>query len=162
LNPSNGNLYGNLAHCLIALQHLEEARKTLAEAFAKGPDVDSNHEDLYAIAFLTHDSTTMAEQLAWLKRKPENDSLGLSMESDTEAYSGHLSKGRGLSRAAADSAAGKDKEAAATWWTNAAVRDALIGNAALARQEVDRALSLAPESKTVGNVAAFTLAVAED
>ena len=46
---------------------------------------------LYALAFIAGDSSGMAEQQQWFAGKPEENN-GLSLESDTEAYAGHLAK----------------------------------------------------------------------
>ncbi len=64
-------------------------------------------------------------------------------QSDTEAYYGRMSKARDFSRRAVDSAVRADaKETAAGWQINAALREAELGNAALARQGVAAALKL--------------------
>jgi tetratricopeptide (TPR) repeat protein len=50
-DPNDGRLYGNLAHCLLALQRFGEAREAIQTALLRKPDNDANHEDLYALAF---------------------------------------------------------------------------------------------------------------
>ena len=77
----------------------------------------------------------MAEQQQWFADKPEYENFGLSLASDTEAYAGHLSKARELTRRAMESAIRADsKETGATWQENAALREAAFGNAADAKQ----------------------------
>jgi len=81
--------------------------------------------------------------VAWAEGKPGNEDLLLSMQSDTEAYYGRMSKAREFSRKAVDSAVHADsKETAAVWQANAATREAELGNAVLARQGVAEALAL--------------------
>jgi eukaryotic-like serine/threonine-protein kinase len=96
--------------------------------------------------------------VAWAAGKPGNEDVLLSEQSDTEAYYGRMSKARDFSRRAEDSAVRADsKETAAFWQVTAALREAELGNAALAKQGVAAALALSP-GRDVKVVAAFTLA----
>jgi len=71
----------------------------------------------------------MSEQAAWYTGKPE-ETDGLSLASDSEAYAGHLHKARELTQRAVGSAVRSDnKEAGAIWLDNAALREAVFGNA---------------------------------
>jgi tetratricopeptide (TPR) repeat protein len=80
------------------------------------------------------------------------------MQSDTEAYSGHLREARPLYQRAAESARGKgENEVAATYLVNAALREAEFGNATSAREAVDLAVSLSP-SRDVKTLAGLALA----
>jgi tetratricopeptide (TPR) repeat protein len=100
----------------------------------------------------------MEQQLAWGAGKPGDEDLLLSMQSDTEAYYGRITKARDFSRRATESAVRADaKETAAFWQVNAALREAELGNATLAKQGVAAALALAP-GRDVKTVAALTLA----
>ena len=163
LSPDFGQLYGNLTHSLLALNRFAEARETVQAALTRKPDTDSNHEQLYALAFFAHDSKAMAEQSAWLESQPQYESAGLSMEADTEAYAGHLRKARELTRRAVNSALGRDsKEDAAIWWDNAALREAVFGNAIEASAAAGEALKLAPTNQGVEVEAALVLAMVGD
>jgi tetratricopeptide (TPR) repeat protein len=85
----------------------------------------------------------MQRQLAWATGKPGAEDSVLSVHSDTEAYAGRLEKARVLSRQAADVAGRNDqKETAAMWLLNAALRAAEVGNTAQARQQATSALAL--------------------
>jgi len=69
-----------------------------------------------------------------------------------------MNKARDFSRRAMDSAVRADsKETAASWQVNAALREAELGNAALARQGVAAALALSP-GRDVKVIAALALA----
>jgi serine/threonine protein kinase/tetratricopeptide (TPR) repeat protein len=163
LSPDLGQLYGNLAHNLLALNRFGEARETIQAALARKPDTDSNHEQLYTLAFLAHDSKAKVEQLAWLEGQPQYASAGLAIEADTEAFTGHLHKARELTRHAVDSALKMDdKEDAAIWWDNAALREAAVGNAQEARDAASEALKLAPTNQGVEIEAALALAILGD
>jgi tetratricopeptide (TPR) repeat protein len=136
--------YSNLGLTYLALNRLDEAKATFDEALAHKLDGGSLRVSMYLLAFRRGDEAQMAQQVAWGAGKPgEEDSL-LSAQSDTEAYYGRMSKAREFTRRAVDSAIRNDsKETAASWQVNAALREAEIGNVALARQGVAAALTLA-------------------
>ncbi|MGP0099898.1 MAG: protein kinase domain-containing protein [Terriglobales bacterium] len=153
--------YSNLATAYMSLDRLEEAKSTIDQALAHKLDGEALRGDMYELAFLRGDSAQMEQQLAWIAGKPEEATL-LSMQSDTEAYYGRMGKAREFSRRAVDSAVRADsKETAAYWEVNAALREAELGNAALARQGVARALALSP-GRDVKVLAALTLARTSD
>ncbi len=113
LAPNRGSSYPNLANYALALQRFDEAGRIIREAQARKLDDFSLHNALYALAFLGFDSAAMAEQQQWFAGKPE-ESNGLGLASDTEAYGGHLGKARDLTNRAVDSAKrADDKESGA-------------------------------------------------
>jgi predicted Zn-dependent protease len=86
----------------------------------------------------------------------------LVTEADTAAYSGRLAKARELSRQAVASAERvEEKETAASYEADAALREALFGNAAEARQRAAAALRLLT-GRDVQYGAALALAFARD
>src|SRR6516162_4398015 len=124
INPNDGRVYMNLASPLLALNRFTESRDATLAALERKPPSAGNNVLLYSLAFVTHDSKTMAEQLAWLEKQPQNEGNGLALEADTEAYAGHLRNARELTRRAADaSVKAGSKDDAAMWWFNAAVRE---------------------------------------
>ena len=134
LDPYSGNFYRNVAFTYLLLNRVEEAADAAKEAHAKG--LDSNFAPvLYGIAFYRDDTPGMAQQVATAARKPGDEALLFALEADTAAYFGHLGKAREFSRRAADSAerAG-EKETAASYLAVSALREALFGNAANARE----------------------------
>jgi len=161
LAPSLGS-YGNLANYALALQHFDEARRITHEAQARKMDAFEFHSLLYALALFGADSAAMAEQQKWFAGKPE-ENIGLSLASDTEAYSGHLRKARELTRQAVDSAIRADsKETGAIWQEIAAQREAAFGNAINAKQAATDGLKLAPASPGAAAEAALAFAIAGD
>ena len=105
----------------------------------------------------------MAEQQQWYADKPEYETYGLALASDTEAYSGHLGKARELTKRAVDSAIRADnKESGATGRRTLLLQQAAYGNAAEARQAAAEALKLAPASQGVEVEAALAFAMAGD
>src|SRR6202007_3057771 len=105
----------------------------------------------------------MKQQADWAVGKPGAEDWMLSLESDTEAWFGKLGKARELSRQAVESARRSDeKEPAALWQANAAIREALFGNVAVARQEAAAAVALAPGSRDAEAQAALAYGLAGD
>jgi len=161
LAPSFGS-YGNLAIYALALQRFDEGRRIIHDAQAGKIDGFEFRSALYALAFLAADSAAMAEQQNWFAGKPE-ESVGLSLASDTEAYRGRLGEARELTTRAVESAIrANSKESGAIWLANAALRQAAFGNAAEARKAAAKALKLAPTSQGTEVEAALAFAMADD
>jgi eukaryotic-like serine/threonine-protein kinase len=162
LDPDRSN-YGNLANYAIVLRRFDETRQFIHEAQARKRDDVLVRNAQYAFAFLGADSAAMAEQQQWYAGKPEYETYGLALASDTEAYSGHLGKAQELTKRAVDSAIRVDnKESGATWKANAAIDQAAYGNPTEARQAATEALKLAPTSQGVEVEAALAFAMAGD
>jgi serine/threonine protein kinase/tetratricopeptide (TPR) repeat protein len=104
-----GDYYDNVVIYGLALQRFDEARQSIREAQGRKNDAYYLHDDLYTLAFLGADSSAMAEQLHWFAGKPE-EHFGLAVASDTEAYGGHLTKARELTKQAVDSAIRTDSK----------------------------------------------------
>jgi serine/threonine protein kinase len=155
--------YGNLANFALALQRLDQARQISLEAQQGKHDDEVVNNAAYGLAFLSADLSAMAEQQQWYAGRPESESYGLALASDTEAYGGRLGKARELTERAADSAIRADnKEGGATWQTNAALLEAAYGNPTEARQAATGALKLAPASQGVESEAALAFAMSGD
>ena len=104
----------------------------------------------------------MAQQVAWSAGKPGVEDVLLAYEADTAAYSGRLEKAREFSRRAVASAErAEEKETAASYEAEAALREALFGNSAEARQRAAAALALST-GRDVQYGAALALALAGD
>jgi eukaryotic-like serine/threonine-protein kinase len=163
LAPDNVAPYANLAYNLLALQRLDEAGQAVREAHAAKLENYNLHVDLYGLAFLKGEPSAMGEQQEWLDEEPEYEHFGLSLASDTEAYAGHLGKARELTKRSIESAIRSDnKEDAAIWQENAALREAAFGNAAQAKQAAAEGLNLAPTSRGVEEEATLAFALAGD
>jgi serine/threonine protein kinase/predicted Zn-dependent protease len=163
LAPASVVGYVNLGQIYLALNRFDEARTTTEEALRRKLEGVGLHLNLYALAFFRGDMAAMKQQLDWAVGKPLAEGWLLSLESDTYACSGHLAKTRELSRQAVESARrGDEKEPAATWEANAAVREALFGNAVAARQSAAAAAALAPRSRDAEALAALAYALASD
>jgi len=139
---------------------LQEARATAEEAQTKKFDSGYLHNYLYNLAFLENDAAGMSQQVAWAASQPGVEDILLANEADTVAYSGRLEKARSLSREAVSSATRADeRETAGSYEAEAALREALFGNAAEARQRAAAALGLST-GRDVQNQATLALALA--
>jgi tetratricopeptide (TPR) repeat protein len=163
INPNDGRGYMNLAGPLLGLNRFAESREATLAALERKPPSVGNNLELYSIAFVTHDSKTMVEQLEWLEKQPQYEGKGLGLEADTEAYAGHLRKARELTRRAVDASLRADsKDDAAMWWFNSALREAWCGNRREAREAAFEALKVQPENRAVKLEAALALAMVGD
>jgi eukaryotic-like serine/threonine-protein kinase len=143
LDRGSGADYAILVGCFLLLNRLEEARAVAQEAQAKNLDSAWLHFNLYVLASLENDAAGMARQVEWAAGKPGLEDVLLIWEADTAAYSGRLGKARELSRRAIASAERVEgKETAAHYEANAALREALFGNVAEARERSASALKL--------------------
>jgi hypothetical protein len=134
LGPGRGDLYADLAAAYLPLNRLDEAKATAREARAHNLDGHNLHAVLYLVDFLQHDASGMEREAAGMMGKPGYEDEMLSAESDTVAYSGEFTRARELTRRAAESAQRADeKEVAAGYQAKVGVREALVGNMALAK-----------------------------
>jgi len=163
LEPDSRFPYESLCNTLLALQRFGEARQIIQQAQTRKLDDFITHDALYALAFLGADTQAMGEQQQWFASQHDYENLGLSLASDTEAYRGHLSNARELTRRSIESAFRADrKEIGALWHENAALREATFGNAAAARRAAEDGLKLSPTSQGVSAEAALAYAIAGD
>jgi eukaryotic-like serine/threonine-protein kinase len=162
LKPDNVVMYANLMLYYAYLNRLDEANAAFEQAMAHKVESPFLHTSLYGVAFLRGDATEMQRQADWGTGKPGVEDVLLSSQSDTEAFSGHLRKARDFSRRAVESARHADeKETAAGWEMNAALREAEFGNAAQSHNQATSALTLA-STRDVQILRALALARAGD
>jgi DNA-binding winged helix-turn-helix (wHTH) protein/tetratricopeptide (TPR) repeat protein len=161
LNP-NGGAYMDLLYSYLKLNRLTEAQSTFEEAAAKKFDSPSIRYDVYQLRFLQNDAAGMSQQVAWGTGKLGVEATFLGLEANTAAYSGRLGRARDLSRQAVISAKrAAEPEKAAECEADAAIREALFGNAAEARERAADALGLS-NSWYVQSLAALALTFAGD
>ena len=159
LDPEGAFTHTNLADAYLSLNRFEEARATAEEAQAKYPDYPGLRVLLYQMAFLQNNAAGMAQEVAWASGKPGAERTLLDVQAETAAYFGQLRKSRELSRQAVTSAerAG-ERETAGDLEANAALREALLGNAGEARQRAAAAIQVSKDSYA----AAIASAIAGD
>ena len=162
LNPLSTVNYGNVVATYLILNRLDEAKATAEEARAHGLDGPLIHRILYLVEFLQHHSEGMEREAGALMGKPGYEDAVLYLESETAAYGGEYAKARELTARAMDSAqrAGQ-METVAGYRASAALREALVGNVALAKEAAETALALT-NSKDVEAIVAITLGLSGD
>lgn len=150
--------YVNVIGMDVSLNRFDAAGATLDQAFANKLDGRYLRQNVYWLAFLRGNVAQMQQQVTWAAGKQGDEDALLSMQSDTEAYYGHLLKAQDFTQRAVNSAVrAGSKETAALWQVNAALRKAEVGNVVEAKQEADLALALS-SGRDVKLIAAFTLA----
>ena len=153
LDPTDGANYGNLVDSYLDLGCLNEALAVAREAQARKMDTPDLHLVLYLVAFTENDAAGMARQTEWAMGKPGTEGAMLYFESDTAGYSGELVKANELTQRAIFSAmqAG-EKETAAGYGAEAALREALFGISAKAERGARAALHLSSGRDVEGAV----------
>ncbi len=160
LDPGSGLDYTNLVFAYFQVNRLDEARTSAQEAQAHNLDSPALHSILYLIDFLQHDAAGMEREAASLMGKPGFEDNMLYSESETAGFGGQFSKARDLTRRASESAQRADeKETAATYDAEAAVREGLVGNTSQVKQPTQDALSLST-GKDVEAMSAMALGAA--
>jgi tetratricopeptide (TPR) repeat protein len=159
IDPGSVAWYENVATADIALLRLKGAHSILQSAVDRKFDDPAIHTNLYALGFLQGDTNAMQREMAWAVGKAGGEDAMLAAQADTEAYAGHLRKGRELSGRAVQAAqAANLAEPAAIWQGLGALRDAAYGKMQEARAGADRVLEIAPNSRDAQTLAIFVLA----
>jgi eukaryotic-like serine/threonine-protein kinase len=149
LNPNSASGYSLLASAFVGLNRFDEAKATIGQALALKLDTSAMHRTLYRIAFVQGDATTMQEQIAWAKGRPD-EYLAQTWQAETAAFSGQLRRAREFSSQAFELAERRDlKDVAAQLAAGAAVRDALLGNCRQAREQTAKALAISQSQLTM-------------
>jgi tetratricopeptide (TPR) repeat protein len=161
LNPGSANNHVNVIYAYQWVNRLDEAKATAKEAHAHNLDSPWVPLVLYVVNFLEHDAAGMERQAASVTQPGLEDQI-LFLESETAADGGELAKSRELTRRAADSAqrAG-ETETAAEFQAHASIREALVGNIALSKQQAQAAIAMA-NGKQVEAFSAIALGLAGD
>ena len=162
LNPGSGNNYIGVMYSSQWLNRLDEAKATAQEAHVHNVNSPWIPVVLYMVNFLEHDSAGMDHEVAQAIGKPGIDDQILFLQSETAAFGGELAKSRELMRRAADSAQRVDeKETAAEYEAHAAIREALLGDMAAAKQDAQAAFAPASGRQAAG-FSAIALGLAGD
>jgi serine/threonine protein kinase/tetratricopeptide (TPR) repeat protein len=143
LDPSRASTYTPLAVGLLALNQVEEASAVLAEADKRGLQTDTQLQAHYWIAFLRNDEKEMERLVQRSSDLPGAQAILLSEQSNTAAYHGHFEKAREFSRAAENlMERDANKELAASYLVQAALRESEVGEFARAQQYISQAQKL--------------------
>jgi len=164
LAPGSTQVYTNLMIDYLHVNRLDDAEAVAREASDHHLDAAFLHQTLYQIKFLRHDTAGMLHEAeaALAFARDGLDDLMFYYESDTEACAGGFAKARELTGRAVDyTARSGQKETAAEYEAESAVREALAGDSSVARQEADRALALS-KGRDAMAIAGIALALAGD
>ncbi len=144
MDPGSALAITDLFASSIETDHFEEARNLAVEAQTKKMDSPALHLGLYQLGFLQNDTAEMAKQVNWAKDQPGIEDALIAAEADVAAFYGQLAKAREFSRQAVASALKEgEKETASGYEADAALREALFGNPAEAKERASAALALA-------------------
>jgi Flp pilus assembly protein TadD/predicted Ser/Thr protein kinase len=161
LSPTIAANRTNLVSAYVLLNRPEEARAAVKQAQPENLDSPGLRLRMYQLAFLQKDAAGMAQQVAWSTGK-QGGSVLLATAANTAAYSGRLGNARELSSQAVTLAKQSGQvETAATYEAVAALREALFGNAADARERAAAALGRS-KGRDVEYAAALALSLAGD
>jgi eukaryotic-like serine/threonine-protein kinase len=162
MDPDFSIGYSLLAHSYVALEHTAEAEQVLQRAAQRKLDIPDFYVQRFVIAFLKDDRKGMEQEAAQSREKPAVEDWMSNAEGFASAYSGHLEEARKMSRQAADLARQANRrETEALYEADAAVREALFGNASTARRRAGEALALSKSRDVVYEVG-FALALSGD
>jgi DNA-binding winged helix-turn-helix (wHTH) protein/tetratricopeptide (TPR) repeat protein len=143
LAPDRLPSYEVLASSYLNLDRLDEAAVILQQAKTRGIDSPSLHELDWELAFLKGDAAEMAREEAWAAGQLETKDLLTGYQLGTAVYAGHFAQANDLTARAVASARGSgEKERAAGYLAQAALREALVGNFAEARLRASAALQV--------------------
>jgi serine/threonine protein kinase/tetratricopeptide (TPR) repeat protein len=149
LAPDSGTNYSNLLLAQAALDRFDDARSTFNLALVKKIEDPIMRVNWFGVAFVLGDTAEMEKQMAWSAAKPEGEDNFLAAKSDTEAYYGHARSARESSNKAFESALRDDqKETAAQWKMDGALREIEFGNSRIAEQETAGARALTSSHDT--------------
>jgi serine/threonine protein kinase/tetratricopeptide (TPR) repeat protein len=162
LDPANGVGYVNLTAGSLYLGRLDEVAAVIKQAKAHGIDSPYMHLYRYLRAFDQGDTATMAHETAWGSGKVGIEDVFLAAQADSEAYAGQLARANDLTaRAVASAEQAGEKETAADYQAEGALRKALVGDDAQARLQATAALKIS-NGRDAEGAAALALALAGD
>ena len=149
LNPEMGTHYSNLIIAYAALNRFADAKRVYDQALAHKIDDPVMKVNWFGVAFVEGDAAEMDRLMSWSAGIPQGEDNFLAAKSDAEAYFGHAMKAREYSRQAVGSALRSfQKETAAQWQMDAALREAEFENSELARRYTSSALALSSNHDT--------------
>ncbi len=162
LDPDFAIMHYNIAVNQAYLNRLVESEETLRRAHARGLEIDEFVMLDYDLAFLRGDEAGMEREAARARRRPGAENWISNREAFALAYAGQLHEATRKTRRAVEQALqAEQRERAGLWEAGGAVRQALFGHAAEAREEAKAALVLSRNSE-VEYGAALALAFSGD
>jgi DNA-binding winged helix-turn-helix (wHTH) protein/tetratricopeptide (TPR) repeat protein len=161
-DPSFAIGYNVLAMSYQALNHIEEAERTVRQASERNLEISDSLMSRFQLAFIKGDQTAMnGISTAALKESSVEDAI-VDQEAFAEAYVGHIQEAVRKSEHAVNLAQqSSEPDRAAMYEAGAALRAAFFGEAVAATESAGAALRLS-RSRDAEYGAAFALALAGD
>lgn len=149
LDPSQSLAYAGVMVNDMDMDRFSEARAVFEEAESHGVQAGELERERYRLAFLEGDKETMEKLAAALSNEQGFEMSALSEQALTAAYFGRLTAARQLTGQMKDRALReKDTATAANVESDAAFREALLGNMEAARMHVAEAMKFGGEPPT--------------
>jgi len=149
LEPDSGTNYSNLLLAQAALERFDDARNTFNLEIVKKIEDPILRVNWFGVAFVLGDTAEMDKQMAWSAAKPQGEDNFLAAKSDAEGYYGHAKIAREFSKKAFESALrDAEKETAAQWMMDGALREVEFGNRQIAKQQTLTARALTSSHDT--------------
>jgi len=149
LDPGQALPYAGLIGDYMALNRLADAERVYKDAEARHLATGNVQNNFYLLAFLRGDAHGMAKMTATLSSEPGFEIMALREESNTAAYFGHFRTARELTEHMKEIALReKDSAVAADFLSDAAFREALVGNSEEAGRYAAEAAKLGGEPPT--------------
>jgi serine/threonine protein kinase/tetratricopeptide (TPR) repeat protein len=162
LNPDFPIPYAQRIFAYTALNRLDQAKATYAQAVERKLNNPLFYFGMYQIAFLQNDAAAMAQQVAKTADMPGWGGQLLALEADTAAYSGRLKVARELTHRAMDFAEREgEKDPPVMYSATSGLREAWFGNTDEARSRIAFALQR-PAGQDVLYFAALAFAYSRD
>ncbi len=150
LGPGQDFGASNLLMGLMGLNRVDEAKALCEKLLSTGHDNSFIHLDLFAIAYLENDQSTLEHQLDWAKKRP-TDAGTIFAEASAAASEGRLETAtKQFDQAAELDIANGDSEAAAIVLAFSAEVNSEMGRASIAKKECERALKLGRNEMVYG------------
>jgi len=143
LDPGQSIPYAALLTDYMALDRLADAEAVYEDAKVHKVAAGLVEDKFYLLSFLKEDAPGMARVISQLSTEPGFQITALRQETNTAAYFGRLSEARQLTARMKEIALReKDTAVAADFLSDAAFREALVGNSNEARRYAVEAVKL--------------------
>jgi serine/threonine protein kinase/tetratricopeptide (TPR) repeat protein len=142
LSPNNISARENLIGSFLGLERIDEAEQAASELLKTNPDYPGGHYNSFVFAFMRGDQARMKQEADWAHGKPEEPEL-LSNLAWVEIFSGKFKKGEELAQQSSEMFVSQGaKENAANSLITLSQTQALVGKCEVAKENVQRALSI--------------------
>lgn len=143
LEPGSAVNYANLVAAYTHLDRFGQAHATAAEALKKNLDSPDLEFGLYLLALLENDTVAMGQHAQSQLGRPGIEDMMLAVQADSAAYFGEYTKaGQFTNHAVISAQQAGERETAAGYEADAALRAALVGNRIESRRLAQATLSL--------------------